>query len=73
MKTKRRKKGLFDGKRFEWMEKDRIKDLQSLNVEKSIRMTEQLIELANEFRHNYQSFPDNPVCLKLGLMKRKNG
>ena len=72
MKTKRRKKGLFDRKRFEWMETDRIKDLQSLNVEKSIRMTEQLIELANEFRHNYQSFADNPVCLRIGL-KRKNG
>jgi len=73
MKTKKTKSpnwGLLDKKRFEKMERERIEYLRNLNIKKSIKMAEELIDFANEFRNNF--FLDHPVCLKIGLMKRKN-
>jgi hypothetical protein len=62
-------KALFDKKRFEWLEQERVKYLQSLTLEKSVKMMENLISFANELRDNFS--PDNPVSLKISL-KRNN-
>jgi len=67
--TDNKNKGLFDKKRFEWLEQDRVKHLKNLTIEESVRMMEDLVNFANELRDNF--FPDNPVSLKISL-KRNN-
>lgn len=70
MKPKR-KKGLFDKKKFEWMEKEKKKWLQNLSLEESIRLTENLLSsnMFEQFRDNF--IYNKPVCFKIGLKKRK--
>jgi len=63
------KKGLFDNKRFKWLEQERFERLKGLSIEKSVKMMEGLISFANELRRNF--LPDNPCSLKIGL-KNKN-
>ena len=67
--TDNKTKGLFDKKRFEWLEQDRVKHLKNLTIEESVRMMEDLVNFANELRDNF--FPDNPLSLKISL-KRNN-
>lgn len=75
MKIKKKNKALFDKKRFEWMEKERREWLQSLSIEKSIKILESLTtsEMLNEFREGIKFFSDKPVCLKFCLKRQKNG
>ncbi|MEW6687005.1 MAG: hypothetical protein AB1393_12515 [Candidatus Edwardsbacteria bacterium] len=63
-------KGLFDKKRFEWLEEEKIRRLQKLTMEETIKMTEYLFSsnLFSELKDNF--LPDSPLCLKLGLRTR---
>lgn len=44
--------------------------MRGLTLEESVKMTEDLIEFAEEFIDNF--FEDKPMCLKFSLKKRKN-
>lgn len=65
------KNTLFDKNRFEWMEKERLQWLQNLTLKESIKMTEEFLssKMFEKFRDNFVY--DEPMCLKLGLKKRK--
>ncbi len=64
--------GLFNKKRFEWMEEEKRKWLQNLTLEDSIKMTERFLS-SNMFEGLKDNFLyDEPVSLKLGLRRRKN-
>lgn len=65
--------GLFNKKRFEWMEEEKKNWLKKLTIEKSVKILESLTSpnTLNEFKNNF--FPDNPVCLKFTLRNNKNG
>lgn len=68
MKNNKNKR-LFDKKRFEWLEQDRVKHLKNLTIAESVRMMEHLVNFANELKDNFS--PDNPLSLKISL-KRNN-
>lgn len=59
--------GLFNKKRFEWMEEEKKLWLKNLTMEKALKLEEALIssEFIWEFRKNF--FEDNPVSLEIGL------
>jgi len=63
--------GLFNKKRFVWMEEEKGKRLQNLTMTESIKMTEEILSsnMFEKFRDNFIS--DKPVCFKLGLKIRK--
>ncbi|OGV98227.1 MAG: hypothetical protein A3I04_06660 [Nitrospinae bacterium RIFCSPLOWO2_02_FULL_39_110] len=63
--------GLFNKKRFEWMEEEKKKWLQNLTLAESIRMTEEILSsnMFEKFRENFTY--DRPVNFKLGLKTRK--
>lgn len=63
--------GIFNKKRFEWMEKEKREWLQNLTLEESIKMTEEFLSsrMFEQFRDNF--FQDTPLCFKLGLKMRK--
>ena len=68
---KKSNKGLFDKKRFEWIEQEKIKYLKNLSIEKGVAILESLTSpsVLNEFIHNFSL--DNPLCLKISLKRRK--
>ncbi len=43
MKKRKKNKGLFDKKRFTWMEKQEREYLQKMSIEESIKITENLL------------------------------
>lgn len=63
--------GLFNRKRFEWLKKQRFKELRGLTIEKAIELEENFLSssFVEELKNNF--LPTNPVCLKLSLRKRK--
>ena len=65
-------KGLLDKKRFEKIEKEKELFLKNLVLKKGIRIFESLTsaETLNEFKDNF--LPDNPLCLKLTLMRQRS-
>ncbi len=64
-------KQLLDGKRFKWLEKRKVEYLRNLSLKESVRIFESLTspQILEEFIDNF--FPDNPVCLKIALKKRR--
>jgi hypothetical protein len=70
-KTKGPNWGILDEERFKWMEKEKIKYLRGLTIEKSVEIFESLTspEMVNEFKD--QPLMDTPVCLKIALRKQK--
>jgi hypothetical protein len=65
-------KGLLDKKRFEKIEKEKELFLKNLALKRGIRIFESLTsaETLNEFKGNFS--PDNPVCLKITLMRQRS-
>jgi len=63
--------GLFNKKRFVWMEDEREKRLQNLTMTESIKMTEDILSsnMFEKFRKNI--IYDRPVSFKIGLKTRK--
>jgi len=67
MKNRERLKGtLFDKKRFEWLEKSRVKELQNMSQKETIRRQKDILLFSEVFRGNYSS--DNTVNYEI-LMK----
>jgi len=64
-------KGLWDKKRFAWLEKEKREWLKNLSMKKAIRLEESLISSSFiwEWRKNFSE--DNPICIKDSL-KRKS-
>lgn len=64
-------KGLLNKKRFEWMEKEKVKYLRNLSLKESVRIFESLTSpgILAEFVDTF--LQDNPTCLKITLKKRK--
>ncbi len=64
-------KGLLDKKRFEIWEKEKISWLKNLTFKKALKLEERLLssEFIWEWRKNF--LPDNPVCLRDSLKKKK--
>jgi len=64
--------GLFNKKRFEWMEEEKQRWLQNLTLKESTRITERFLS-SNMFEMFKSSFLyDEPLSFTLGLMRRKN-
>ena len=63
--------GLLNQKRFEKWEKERKRWLRGLTMKEAIRLQEKLLRsaLIREWRDNFPE--DKPVCLKLGLKRKK--
>ena len=55
-------------KRFNWLEKERIKDLKSLTIKKAEKIQKALLIFSSVFNKNYVK--DKPVSYEL-LLKRK--
>lgn len=68
---KKSNKGLFNKKRFEWLEQNRIEQLRSLSIKKGVAIFESLTAPAvlNEFVHNFSL--DKPLGLKISLKRYK--
>ncbi|OIO72330.1 MAG: hypothetical protein AUJ85_10300 [Elusimicrobia bacterium CG1_02_37_114] len=62
------KNTLFDNKRFEFMEKERIARLQALSIDKAIKSQRDLLLFCETFKKNF--IKDSPVCYKI-LLKNK--
>jgi hypothetical protein len=63
--------GLLDKKRFKKWEKERKRWLRGLTMKEAIRLEEKLLHsaLIRGWRDNFPK--DKPVCLKLGLKRRR--
>ena len=63
--------GLLNQKRFEKWEKERKDWLRGLTMKEAVRLEEKLLRsaLIREWRDNFPE--DKPVCLKLGLKRKK--
>jgi len=71
MRKAKGNKGLLDQKRFETLEREKRRWLQTLSREKAIRIEEDMLScsLFDELRANFQE--DKPVCLKISLRRRR--
>ncbi len=67
MKKAKGNKGLLDQKRFEALEREKRRWLQSLSWRKAIRLAEDMLAcpLVDEWLDNFPE--DKPVCLKMAL------
>lgn len=71
MKKFKSNKGLFDKKRFEEFEKEKIRWLKKLSMKRAIEIEEDLLSFESSLRKFHKkSISDNPVCYKI-LLKRK--
>lgn len=63
--------GLLNKKRFDWLKKQNIKQLQKLTLKKVIKLQEQFLSstLIPELKKNTE--PTFPVSLKLSLHNKK--
>lgn len=71
MKRAKGNKGLLDQTRFEAMEREKTRWLQTLSWEKAIRLAEDMLScpLVDEW---FENFPeDKPVCLRMTLRKSR--
>lgn len=64
-------RGLLNKTRFEEWEKERKRWLRGLTMKEAVRLEEKLLRsaLIREWRDNFPE--DKPVCLKLGLKRKK--
>jgi hypothetical protein len=64
-------KGLLDRKRFEFLEREKRRWLQTLSQKKAIRLAEDMLScsLVDEWLDNFPE--DKPICLKLSLQNRR--
>ncbi|MBN2316705.1 MAG: hypothetical protein JXM79_22450 [Sedimentisphaerales bacterium] len=71
MKKDKGNGGLLNQKRFEKWEKERKHWLRGLTMQEAVRLEEKLLRsaLIREWRDNFPE--DKPVCLKLGLKRKK--
>lgn len=71
MKKAKGNKGLLDQKRFESLEREKRRWLQTLSWKKAIRIEEDMLScsLVDEWRDNLPE--DKPVCLKIALMRKR--
>lgn len=71
MKKAKGNKGLLDQKRFESLEREKKRWLQTLSWKKAIRIEEDMLScsLVDEWRDNLPE--DKPVCLKIALMRKR--
>ena len=56
-------------KRFNWLEKERIKDLKSLTIKKAEKIQKALLIFSSVFNKNYCK--DKPVSYELLLNRKK--
>ncbi|PIP54972.1 MAG: hypothetical protein COX07_02470 [Bacteroidetes bacterium CG23_combo_of_CG06-09_8_20_14_all_32_9] len=70
-KTKSRWGGIFNKKRFEWMEEEKKKWLQKLTPQVSIKITQSFLSsgMFDKFTDNFVY--NEPLCFKLSLRSRK--
>jgi len=71
MKKAKGNKGLLDQKRFESLEREKRRWLQTLSWKKAIRIEEDMLScsLVDEWRDNFPE--DKPVCLKISLKRKR--
>jgi hypothetical protein len=71
MKKAKGNKGLLDQKRFESLEREKRRWLQTLSWKKAIRIEEDMLScsLVDEWRDHFPE--DKPVCLKMSLMSKR--
>jgi hypothetical protein len=71
MKKAKGNKGLLDQKRFEVLEREKRRWLQTLSRKKAIRLAEDMLScpLVDEWLGNFPQ--DKPICLKMALKKRR--
>jgi hypothetical protein len=71
MKKVKGNKGLLDQKRFESLEREKRRWLQTLSRKKAIRLAEDMLScpFVDEWRDNFPQ--DKPICLKMALKKRR--
>ncbi len=63
-----RNSGLLNKKRFEWLERERIRYLKHSSIEENIKMMEALASFSNELHKNF--LPDYPCNIRIGLRKK---
>jgi hypothetical protein len=71
MKKAKGNKGLLDQKRFESLEREKRRWLQTLSWKKAIRLEEKMLSsrLILEWLDNFPE--DKPICLKKSLQNRR--
>jgi hypothetical protein len=71
MKKAKGNKGLLEKKRFESLEREKRQWLQNLSWKKAIRIEEDMLSCSfvDEWRDNFPK--DEPVCLKIALMRKR--
>jgi len=71
MKQFKGNKGLLNKRRFEKAEQEKKQWLRNLSWTKALKLEESLIssELIWEWRNNFSK--DNPICLKMSLVKKR--
>lgn len=68
MEKRKKNKGLFDKKRFAWMEKERIKELKAMTFLRGTEIQKELLNFSEPLQKNFVK--DNPVSYEM-LMKKK--
>lgn len=69
MKKRKKNKGLFDKKRFAWLEKERIKELKAMTFRRGTEIQKELLNFSEPLHKN--SLKDSPVSYELLMKKRK--
>lgn len=71
MKKAKGNKGLLDQKRFESLEQEKRRWLQTLSLKKAIQLEEKMLSsrLILEWLDNFPE--DKPICLKKSLLNRR--
>lgn len=69
MKKRKKNKGLFDKKRFTWMEKERIKELKAMTFLRGTEIQKELLNFSEPLQKNFVK--DNPVSYEMLMKKRK--
>lgn len=71
MKNKIKWGGIYNKKRFDWLEKERREQLRKLTINQSIKIVEDLTSKAALSQFLPQLKQHIPVCLKLSLTQHK--